>query len=68
MNQVKNRLTALSMLDRAFRGLPDEKITSLYEGLDEEGQESVQLVASVMGEDLEMPALIEAIRISVAKG
>jgi hypothetical protein len=56
------------MLDRAFRGLPDEKITSLYEGLDEEGQESVQLVASVMGEDLEMPALIEAIRISVAKG
>jgi hypothetical protein len=56
------------MLDRAFRELPDEKIASLYEGLDEEGQESVQLVASVMGEDLEMPALIEAIRVSVAKG
>ena len=68
MNEVKNRLSALSMLDRAFRRLPDEQIADLYESLNEEGQAAVRLVASVVDEDLEMSALLEAIRVSVAKG
>jgi hypothetical protein len=68
MNEVKNRLSALSMLDRAFRRLPDEQIADLYESLNEESQAAVRLVASVVDEDLEMSALLEAIRVSVAKG
>ena len=68
MNEVKNRLSALSMLDRAFRRLPDEQIANLFESLNEESQAAVRLVASVVDEDLEMSALIEAIRVSVAKG
>jgi hypothetical protein len=68
VNQVKNRLAALSMLDRAFRNLPDATITALYEGLDEEGQDAIQHIASVKGDDLAMPELIAAIRVCVSKG
>ena len=68
MNQVKNRLAALSMLDRAFRLLDDARIGSLYESLEEESQDAVQHVASVKGQDLDTPALVAAIKASAAKG
>ncbi|MFM7126271.1 MAG: hypothetical protein ACKOBT_03820 [Actinomycetota bacterium] len=68
MNQVKNRLAALSMLDRAFRLLDDARIGSLYESLDEESRDAVQHVASVKGQELGTPALVEAIKATAAKG
>lgn len=68
MNQVKNRLAALSMLDRAFRLLDDARIGSLYESLEEESRDAVQHVASVKGQELGTPALVEAIKATAAKG
>ncbi|MFM8381467.1 MAG: hypothetical protein ACKOA6_05650 [Actinomycetota bacterium] len=68
MNQVKNRLAALSLLDRAFRLLDDARIGSLYESLDEESRDAVQHVASVKGQELGTPALVEAIKATAAKG
>lgn len=68
MNQVKNRLAALSMLDRAFRLLDDARIGSLYASLEEESQDAVQHVASVKGQDPTTPALVEAIKATAAKG
>lgn len=68
MNQVKNRLAALSMLDRAFRLLDDARIGSLYESLEEESQDAVQHVASVKGQDLDTGALVAAVKASAAKG
>ncbi|MGA0877808.1 MAG: hypothetical protein ACO3SP_01680, partial [Ilumatobacteraceae bacterium] len=68
MNQVKNRLAALSMLDRAFRLLDDARIGSLYESLDEEAQDAVQHVAGVKGQDLDSVALVAAIKAGAAKG
>lgn len=68
MNQVKNRLSALSVLDRAFRLVPDEKILALYDALDEEGRDGVQHIASVKGQDPTPDALIAAIRETVNKG
>jgi len=68
VNQVKNRLAALSMLDRAFRLLPDDKITALYGALEEDGQDAVQHIASVKGTDPSPADLIAAIRETVNKG
>jgi hypothetical protein len=68
VNQVKNRLAALSMLDRAFRLLPDAKITALYDALEEDGQDAVQHIASVKGTDPSPADLIAAIRETVNKG
>jgi hypothetical protein len=68
VNQVKNRLAALSMLDRAFRLLPDEKITALYDALPEDGQDAIQHIASVKGTDPSPAELIAAIRETVTKG
>lgn len=68
VNKVKNRLSALSMLDRAFRSLTDAQITSLYQGLDEEGHSAVQHIAGIKGEDLAIPALVEAVRTCTNKG
>ena len=56
------------MLDRAFRLLPDEKITALYGALEEEAQDAIQHIAGVKGDDLAMPELIGAIRACVQKG
>ena len=36
MNQVKNRLAALALLDRAMAALPDERLATLVDGFDEE--------------------------------
>jgi len=68
VNQVKNRLAALSMLDRAVRLLPDDKITALYGALEEDGQDAVQHIASVKGTDPSPADLIAAIRETVNKG
>jgi hypothetical protein len=68
VNQVKNRLSALSVLDRAFRLVPDEKVLALYDALDEEGRDGVQHIASVKGQDPTPDALIAAIRETVNKG
>lgn len=68
MNQVKNRLAALSMLDRAFRLLPDEQITSLYDALEDDAKDAVQHIAGVKGDDPDMPTLLAAIRDRVQKG
>lgn len=68
MNQVKNRLAALSMLDRAFRLLPDELVTTLYDALDDDAKDAVQHIAGVKGEEPSMRELIAAIRTTVSKG
>jgi hypothetical protein len=68
VNQVKNRLAALSMLDRAFRLLPDERITELYGSLDDDAKDAVQHIAGVKGDDPSMTDLIAAIRTTVQKG
>jgi len=56
------------MLDRAFRLLPDDKITALYGALEEDGQDAVQHIASVKGTDPSPADLIAAIRETVNKG
>lgn len=56
------------MLDRAFRLLPDDKITALYGALDEDGQDTVQHIASVKGTNPSPADLIAAIRETVNKG
>jgi hypothetical protein len=56
------------MLDRAFRLLPDDKITALYGALDEDGQDAVQHIASVKGTNPSPADLIAAIRETVNKG
>lgn len=68
VNHVKNRLSALSMLDRAFRLLDDPTITALYEGLDDEGRNAAQHIAGVKGEDLDVPGMVTAMRACAAKG
>ena len=68
MNQVKNRLAALSLLDRAFRLLDDDRIASLYEGLEDESKDAIQHIAGVKGEDLDTPSLVAAIKTCTAKG
>ncbi len=67
VNQVKNRLAALSMLDRAFRLLTDERITALFEVLDEEGRNAVRHIAGVKGEP-ETADVLTAIRVATTKG
>ena len=67
MNQVKNRLAALSMLDRAFRQLEDDRVSDLYEALDEEGRGAVRHIAGVQGEAT-TPDVVAAIRVSTTKG
>lgn len=67
VNQVKNRLAALSMLDRAFRLLADDRIGTLYEALDDEGQGAIRHIASVQGE-ASTPDVIAAVRVTATKG
>lgn len=68
MNQVKNRLAALSLLDRAFRLLDDERIASLYESVEDESKDAIQHIAGVKGDDLDTPNLVVAIRLCATKG
>lgn len=68
MNQAKTRLVALSLLDRAFRKLEDAELLGLYQALDEEGQDAVQHIAGVKGDDPDDAALLSAIRTTAAKG
>lgn len=68
MNQVKNRLAALSLLDRAFRLLDEDRIASLYESVEDESKDAIQHIAGVKGEDLDTPNLVAAIKTCVTKG
>ncbi|MFM9036270.1 MAG: hypothetical protein ACKOJ9_01095, partial [Actinomycetota bacterium] len=68
MNQVKNRLAALSVLDRAFRLLPDATIVALYDALEEDGQDAMQHIAGVKGSDPTPEAFVVALREVVLKG
>ncbi len=68
MNQVKNRLAALSVLDRAFRLLPDATIVALYDALEEDGQDAMQHIAGVKGSDPSPDAFVAALRATVLKG
>lgn len=68
MNQVKTRLVALSLLDRAFRKLDDAELLGLYQALDEEGQDAVQHIVGVKGQDLDDSGLMAAVRACAAKG
>lgn len=45
MNQVKNRIAALALLDRAFRQLTDDTIVALRSGLDDEKRDAFDRVA-----------------------
>lgn len=67
MNHVKNRLAALSMLDRAFRLLSDDRIGTLYEALDDEGRNAVRHIAGIQGEPTTSD-VVAAIRVTVGKG
>jgi hypothetical protein len=68
VNQVKNRLAALSILDRAFRLLDNDRIASLYEGLEDESKDAIQHIAGVKGENLDTPTLISTVKATVVKG
>ena len=68
MNQVKNRLAALSVLDRAFRLLPDATIVALYDALEEDGQDAMQHIAGVKGSDPTPEAFVASLREVVQKG
>ncbi|MDA2972187.1 MAG: hypothetical protein O3B19_08455 [Actinomycetota bacterium] len=68
MNQVKTRLVALSLLDRALRSLEDTEIVRRYQALDEEGQDAVQHIAGVKGSELDDAGLVSAIRETANKG
>ena len=68
MNQAKTRLVALSLLDRAFRKLDDAELLGLYQALDEEGQDAVQHIVGVKGDDLDDAGLMAAVRANAAKG
>lgn len=68
MNQVKTRLVALSLLDRAFRKLEDAELLGLYQALDEEGQDAIQHIAGVKGDDLDDAGLMAALRDTAGKG
>lgn len=65
---MKNRLAALSMLDRAFRKFTDQEIVGLYGALDEDQQDALQRVAGVKGQDFDDAALVAAVRERAAKG
>lgn len=67
VNHVKNRLAALSMLDRAFRLLEDDRLSSLYEALDEDGQNALRHIVGAKGEPT-TAEVVEAIHVSTAKG
>ncbi|QQS25830.1 MAG: hypothetical protein IPM43_05545 [Actinomycetota bacterium] len=45
MNQVRNRLAALSLLDRAFNALSDDELTSLLDALEEDAADAVDHIA-----------------------
>ncbi|MGA1157306.1 MAG: hypothetical protein ACO3WI_07125, partial [Ilumatobacteraceae bacterium] len=68
MNQVKTRLVALSLLDRAFRNLDDAEVVRRYQALDEDDQDAVQHIASVKGSELDDAGLVAAIRETANKG
>jgi len=68
VNQVKNRLAALSLLDRAFRLLDDDRIAALYESLEDESKDAIQHIVGVKGEDLDTPNLVATVKATVAKG
>lgn len=55
------------MLDRAFRLLTDERIGSLYEALDEDGQNAVRHIAGIQGEATTSD-ICTALRVTTAKG
>lgn len=67
MNHVKNRLAALSTLDRAFRLLSDDRVASLYDALDEDDSSAIRHMIGVKGEAT-TPEIVGAMRASVAKG
>lgn len=68
MNQAKTRLVALSLLDRAFRKLEDAELLGFYQALDEEGQDAVQHILGVKGDELDEAGLLSTIRTTAAKG
>lgn len=55
------------MLDRAFRLLPDQRIASLFEALDDEGRNAVQHIVGLQGEPTTAD-VVAAIRVTTAKG
>lgn len=55
------------MLDRAVRLLPDERITTLYEALDEDGRNAIHHIVGVKGEPTTAD-VVSAIRVATTKG
>jgi hypothetical protein len=61
VNQVKNRLQALGLVDRAFSAATDEELSSALEALGEEHRDAVD---EIVGGTADAPA----VRAAVAKG
>lgn len=55
------------MLDRAFRLLGDDRLASLYEALDEEGQNALRHIVGLKGEATTSD-VVEAIHVCTSKG
>ncbi len=68
MNQVKNRLAALSLLDRAFRLLDDATITARYNTLDDEAKDGFQHLLGLKGQNPDDAGIVAAARTMASKG
>lgn len=68
MNQVKNRLAALSLLDRAIRLVDDATIVTRYNALDDEAKDGFQHLLGVKGQNPDDAAIVSAARTAAAKG
>jgi hypothetical protein len=68
VNQVKTRLAALSLLDRAFRQLDDANITARYAALDDEHKDGFQHILGLKGQEFDDATLVSTARTLAAKG
>lgn len=66
MNQVKNRIASLALLDRAFRQLTDDTVVTLRANLDDEKREAFDKVAGA--KDSSDADLVAAVRSVAIKG
>jgi len=66
VNQVKNRIASLALLDRAFRQLTDDTVVTLRANLDDEKREAFDKVAGA--KDSSDADLVAAVRSVAIKG
>ncbi|HYN35034.1 MAG TPA: hypothetical protein VES40_20585, partial [Ilumatobacteraceae bacterium] len=51
MNQMKNRMQALGLLDRSFKAATDEELTAAIEALDDDHREGLESFVDALTPD-----------------